>query len=134
MGQQLDCPIGSWRTMLSPMTRAQVDDFRRVPAAPALYTAQSLGKRFIPMPLSKQLRGTGPLTHTSRSAFRADTEASPEKAGRAGKQGDAARHAVGTPLLPILRLAGSLPFHEAHENRLGEEKAKCNLETSLLGF
>jgi hypothetical protein len=30
--------------------------------------------------------------------------------------------------LRFLSLAGSLPFHEAHENKLGEEKAKCNLE------
>ncbi len=32
------------------------------------------------------------------------------------------------PCFRFLRLAGSLPFHEAHENRLGEQKAKCNLE------
>ena len=43
--------------MLGSITRTQVDAFRRVPAAPALYTAQSLGKRFVPMPLGKQLRG-----------------------------------------------------------------------------
>lgn len=26
------------------------------------------------------------------------------------------------------RFSGSLPFHEAHFSKLGEEKAKCNLE------
>lgn len=36
--------------------------------------------------------------------------------------------------LRILCLMGSLPFHEAHTIRLGEEKAKCNLENSLAGF
>ncbi len=38
------------------------------------------------------------------------------------------------PCFRFLHLAGSLPFHKAHENRLGEEKAKCNLENSLAGF
>jgi hypothetical protein len=43
--------------MLGSMPRTQVDAFRRIPAAPALHTAQSLRKRFVPMPLGKQLRG-----------------------------------------------------------------------------
>jgi hypothetical protein len=54
--------------------------------------------------------GTEPLTHTSRSAFRADTEASPEDAGKAGKQGDAASHAAGAPLLLIPAPRGQPAF------------------------
>ena len=40
--------------------------------------------------------GTGPLTHTHRSAFLGDTQASLGGAVRAGKQVDAARHAPGS--------------------------------------
>lgn len=36
--------------------------------------------------------------------------------------------------LRFLRLAGSLPFHKAHSDRLGEEKAKSNLENFRVAF
>ena len=50
---------------------------------------------------------------------------------RAGTQADAARRAADSLSLPIPAPRGSLPFHQAHENRLEEEKAKCNLENFL---
>ncbi len=42
------------------------------------------------------LWGTGRLNHTNRSAFRGDSAAIPGGAVRAGKRGDAARHAPGS--------------------------------------
>ncbi len=55
--------------MPGSITRAQVDAFRRVPAAPALHTAQSLRKRLVPMPLGKQLRGEQDRGPTRAAAY-----------------------------------------------------------------
>ena len=51
--------------------------FQAVPKAPALYTAQSLSKRLLPMPRQAASWGIAPLTHRNRSTSRGDTEGSP---------------------------------------------------------
>jgi hypothetical protein len=87
------------------------------------------------MPFGKQLCGEQDRGPTGAAAH-FETALRPVQKALGGLESGGMKPAMRqiAPRPRFLLLAGSLPFHKAHFDRLGEEKAKGNLENFRVAF